>query len=82
MSIRRWKIRSNQPDEGGSYCDSHTNACPLAFPDLGAKDEDEDGCVNDDDDDGCDDDDDRIEIMDMESLQYTWLPLSRNTQCS
>ena len=34
------------------------------------------------DDDGCDDDDDRIEIMDMESLQYTWLPLSRNTQCS
>ena len=58
MSIRRWKIRSNQPDEGGSYCDSHTNACPLAFPDLGAKDEDEDGCVNDDDDDGCDDGDD------------------------
>ena len=57
MSIRRWKIRSNQPDEGGSYCDSHTNACPSAFPDLG-EDEDEDGCDNDDDDDGYGDDGD------------------------
>ena len=57
ISVRRWKIGSNQPDEGGSYCDSHTHACPSAFPDLG-EDEDEDGCDNDDDDDGYGDDGD------------------------
>ena len=57
ISVRRWKIGSNQPDKGGSYCDSHTHACPSAFPDLG-EDEDEDGCDNDDDDDGYGDDGD------------------------
>ena len=55
--VRRWKIGSNQPDKGGSYCDSHAHACPSAFPDLG-EDEDEDGCDNDDDDDGYGDDGD------------------------